>query len=162
MGWNKAARGVPFVILTDLDRYPCPSALIQEWIPRHRHPNLLLRVAVREVEAWLLADAANLAAFLRIRPQVIPPDPDSLQDAKAVLVGAASQSRSQEVRRRVAPKRGSTAKQGPEYNACLGDFGRHSWDVDSASSKSSSLHRTLTRLQSFTPIWGTTQPGEPR
>src|SRR5271163_4824291 len=62
-GWNRAAHGTPFVLLTDLDSSPCPSALIQEWLRVPLHPNLIFRVAVREVEAWLLADARNLARF---------------------------------------------------------------------------------------------------
>ena len=32
-GWNKAARGIPFLVLTDLDTYPCPTALIEDWMP---------------------------------------------------------------------------------------------------------------------------------
>jgi hypothetical protein len=56
-GFNNAAKGTPFFVLTDLDRGPCASALIGEWLPSPipKHPNLILRVAVQEVEAWLLA-----------------------------------------------------------------------------------------------------------
>jgi len=152
-GWNKAARGVPFVVLTDLDRYTCPSALIADWIPHHQHPNLLLRVAVREVESWVLADPASLSKFLGVKPEVIPPDSDSLPDAKAALVNVANQSRSREIRRRVVPKRGSTAKQGPDYNACLTEFVNSTWNIDAAGRGSESLGRTIGRLQAFTPSW---------
>ena len=152
-GWNKAARGVPFVILTDLDRHPCPAALIGDWIPHHRHTNLLLRVAVREVESWVLADPANLSAFLRVNPNIIPPQPDSLPDPKKVLVDTANRSRSREVRRRVVPKPGSTAKQGPEYNACLIEFVQGTWSIDTAVAASPSLARTMARFLSYTPSW---------
>ena len=50
-GWNRAARGIPILVLTDLDRYHCPPALIRDWIPLHQDPNLLLRIAVREIES---------------------------------------------------------------------------------------------------------------
>ena len=63
-GWNHAAKGIPFIVWTDLDRYACPSMLIDEWLP-FRHPNFLLRIAVREVEAWLLGDGSNLSDFSR-------------------------------------------------------------------------------------------------
>ena len=152
-GWNRPARGVPFIILTDLDRYPCPSALIQDWIPRHQHPNLLLRVAVREVESWILADRENLARFLRVNPTVVPAEPDSLSDAKAALVRTADRSRSREIRRRLVPKRGSTAKQGPDYNACLIEFVASGWAPSVARRTSPSLSRTMDRLQSFVPQW---------
>lgn len=85
-GWNQAAGGVPFIVLTDLDRCECPAALKGDWLKKPLHPNLLFRVAVREVEAWLLADAANLAAFLGISGKFVPAGPDDLTDPKAVLV----------------------------------------------------------------------------
>ena len=47
--WNKAAIHYPFLVLTDLDNSPCPSTLVREWLPVERHPNLIFRVAVREV-----------------------------------------------------------------------------------------------------------------
>jgi hypothetical protein len=152
-GWNRAAKGKPFVVLTDLDRYPCPHALIEEWLPEPKHPNLLLRVAVREVESWLLADRINLARYLSISPNRVPVDPDSLIDAKASLVDLAGRSRSKDVRAGIAPKRGSTAKQGPDYNASLSDFASSTWDIDAARGNSPSLARTLARLGTFTPVW---------
>lgn len=40
-GWNRAAAGVSFVLLTDLDnRYDCPPALISDWLSEPLHPNL--------------------------------------------------------------------------------------------------------------------------
>lgn len=57
VGWNRAARGCPFIVLTDLDNTRCAPSLIAEWLTVPKHPNLLFRIAVREVEAWLLSDA---------------------------------------------------------------------------------------------------------
>ena len=152
-GWNRAARGVPFVVLTDLDRYPCPPALIREWLPEPQSPNLVLRVAVREVEAWLLADKMNLARYLSISAKRVPIEPDSLPDAKASLVDLAGRSRSRDVRGGIAPKQGSTAKQGPDYNASLSEFVRTHWDINAARLSSPSLARTISRLGAFTPVW---------
>ncbi len=152
-GWNRAAQGVPFIVLTDLDIHPCPVELINEWLPFGKHPNLLFRIAVREVEAWLLADSANLSQFLNVRRSLIPPQPDTIVDAKAALIGVASKSRSRAIRDSIVPRRGSTAKQGPDYNSRLGSFVRYSWDVDAAKANSESLSRTLDRLISFRPAW---------
>src|SRR5260370_18898077 len=58
-GFNNAAKGIPFLIGTDLDKYECPAALIQDWLTRPRHDNLMIRVPVREAEAWALADREN-------------------------------------------------------------------------------------------------------
>jgi hypothetical protein len=152
-GWNRAARGIPFMVLTDLDRYPCPAALIQDWLAEPLSPNLLLRVAVREVEAWLLADNTNLAQFLNVPERRLPKDPDTLTDAKATLIHLAGESRTRDVRVRIAPRIGSTAKQGREYNASLSEFVRSSWDVAAAQARSPSLNRAVQRLATFTPIW---------
>src|SRR6266496_4963185 len=77
-GFNNAAKGVPFLVATDLDRYNCPADLIDEWLNRPKHDNLLLRVAVREAEAWVLADRENFAKFLGIRAALIPDDVEAL------------------------------------------------------------------------------------
>jgi hypothetical protein len=151
-GWNRAARGIPFLVLTDLDTYPCPTALIEDWMPGH-HPNLLLRIAVREVESWVLADSANISHFLRVNARAIPPNPDSLPDPKRALIETASRSRSRDIRDRIVPRRASTAKQGPDYNGCLIEFILEAWSVESAAGSSPSLARTVERLRSFTPSW---------
>lgn len=151
-GWNRAAQFVPFIVLMDLDRHPCATELIGKWLTEARHPNLLLRVAVREVEAWLLADRSNIAQHLRVSEKWIPADPDTLPDPKAALVDAARSSRSETVRNRIVPKRGSTAKQGRDYNACLSEFVRADWKIEEAVEQSPSLRRTVSRLATFTPI----------
>ncbi len=91
-GWNNAARGTPFVVLTDLDRGECAPSLICEWLPGFIHPNLLLRVAVREVEAWLIGDRENMARFLRCPLSRVPTSPEALDDPKRALVELARDS----------------------------------------------------------------------
>lgn len=153
-GWNQAAAGIPFILLTDLDaQYDCPQALIDDWLETPRHPNLLLRVAVREVESWLLADRQHLAAFLSVRLGLIPHDPDALPDPKATLIEVARLSRRREIRDRIVPKPGSTAAIGPEYNDCLSEFVQSGWDVDAAARASDSLHHAVNRIRDFRPAW---------
>jgi len=152
-GWNAAAKSIPFLLLTDLDQAVCPSWLLHQWLPNGIHPNMIARVAVREVEAWLLADAEMFASFLGLSPDVIPYEPDALEDPKAELVRLARRSRKGEIKRRIVPNANSTAKQGRDYNACLIEFVRQSWRPDSASRNSPSLHRCLERLKDFQPIW---------
>lgn len=151
-GWNNAARGQPFIVLTDLDTMTCPSELINQWLSSPRHPNLLFRVAVREVESWLLADRKHIAEFLGIPASRVPLVPDGLGDPKGTIVVLAQKSR-KDIRSRLVPRRDSTAKQGPDYNACLGQFVTSAWDVKSASENSPSLARTLDRLDNFRPSW---------
>jgi len=152
-GWNQAARSVPFIVLTDLDKYECPAELINDWLRVPKHRNLLFRVAVREVESWLLADSPNFSEFLGVRSSLIPADTDSLPDPKATLVQLARRSRSKQIRESIVPAKGSTAKQGPDYNGCLCTFVRKRWDLDTAKANSPSLARTVDRLSSFVPAW---------
>lgn len=49
--FNNAAKGVPYLVVTDLDRAICPLDLIEEWLPSNRHENLIFRIAVREIES---------------------------------------------------------------------------------------------------------------
>ncbi|MEW6378311.1 MAG: hypothetical protein AB1611_01755 [bacterium] len=115
-GFNSAAKGKPFLVLTDLDRADCPIALIQEWLTVPRHPDLLFRVAVREVESWLLADRTGLAQFLGIQESLVPGDPDTIPDPKQCLISLARKSRYRALRSDIVPLPGSTAKQGRNYN----------------------------------------------
>ena len=153
-GWNAAARSVPFIVLTDLDAsYPCPGALILDWLPLQQRHNLLFRVAIREVEAWLIADRTNLAAFLRVPERLIPENPDRVPDPKRAIVELARKSRDRWMRERIAPKPKSTASQGPDYNGCLIEFVTAGWDIEAAIAGSESLRRTVRKLHTFTPVW---------
>lgn len=152
-GWNNAARGIPFAVLTDLDRYICPAELIDDWLKVPKHPNLLFRVAVREVEAWLLADQAAMATFLGISVGTLPERPDELPDPKSVLIELAKKSRHSLVRESLVPRRDSTAKQGPGYNGCLAWYVNTEWNPELARRSSPSLDRTLQRFKSFRPQW---------
>lgn len=152
-GWNNAAKGTPFAVLTDLDRYACPSELINDWLTVPKHPNLLFRIAVREVEAWLLADQAAMASFLGISVDALPQRPDDLQDPKSVLVELAKRSRHSLIRDSLVPRRDSTAKQGPGYNGCLAWYVQTEWTPEVARQSSPSLDRALQRFASFRPRW---------
>lgn len=154
-GWNNAARGIPFLLLTDLDDHPCPSALIDSWLgdKKKKHPNLLFRIAVKEVESWLLADRENFGKYLAVSINKMPHYPDTEADPKATLIKIAAGSNRKEIRSRLVPRSGSTAKQGPDYNQCLINFVRNHWNIEGASGRSPSLTRCVKSLNSFAPTW---------
>ena len=85
-GFNNAAKGTPFLGGTDLDRYDCPSALIDDWLTKPKHHNLLVRVAVREAEAWVLADRDIFANFIGINVTMVPCDVEALPNPKETLI----------------------------------------------------------------------------
>ena len=147
--WNRAAAHGPWIVLTDLDKAQCPSALIEDWLGSPPHPNLHFRVAVREVESWVMADRPGFANFLTVNERLLPERPDETPDPKATLIEVARKSHSRDMRMRIVPKNGSTAKQGPEYNACLGEFAGGAWRPAYAAKHSPSLRRALDRLRAF-------------
>jgi len=97
-GYNASARFTPVLILRDLDDLPCPGEVVASRI-RDRHPACLLRIAVRSLEAWLLADRDALAAHAKIRPARLPERPEELRRPKEALVAALRHSSNRTMRR---------------------------------------------------------------
>ena len=156
-GFNNAAKGMPYFVLTDLDTSKCAPLLIEQWLSAPRHPNLLFRVAVREVEAWVLGCRESFAAFLGVADNRIPIDVDQIPDAKEFLVNLARRSRKRDVRQDIVPQEGSTAKVGPNYNGRLISFVEGQWDPDVAKDRSLSLKRAMEALDRFVPVFGSSQ-----
>lgn len=154
-GFNNAAKGTPFVVLTDLDEAECPSRLIQDWLGIPKHENLLFRIAVREVEAWVLADRAAFARFIGVRLNLVPDEPDQIHNTKEALISVVRNSRRKDLREDIVPPVGSTRTQGPNYNGRLTTFVESYWDVVRACESSPSLRRTLETLSTFEPVWET-------
>ena len=153
-GFNTAAKGTPYLVLTDLDRAECPLGLLQEWLPYPKHPNLLFRIAVREVEAWLLADREAFAKFVGVQQELIPQDVDAIDDPKRILITIVSRSKNRELREGVVPLPKSTAKVGRDYNGQLIPFVEDYWKVEVAMCNSPSLQRAVNAVTTFEPIWG--------
>ena len=141
--FNNAAKACPFLLLTDLDRTPCPSQLITEWVGQVRHPHLLLRVAVREVESWLLGDPVGLSAFLGLRTPFDFGNPELLADPKLELLKLANRSPRRVIRESLTWKDAASGRlsQGPDYNAPLARFAATDWNIAAARKKCRSLER---------------------
>lgn len=151
--YNLAAKHSPFLVVTDLDTAPCPAFLISSWLPNEQHHNLLLRIAVREVEAWIISDRVNFSAFLGISQSMIPTDIEALIDPKEVLITLARKSPKRSLREDLVPAAGSTARIGPNYNSRLSQFIYTQWNPNGASASSRSLRQAIHRLNTFTPLW---------
>lgn len=148
-----AAKAMPFLILTDLNSSVCPPKMINSWLKgAPKHPNLLFRIAVKEVESWILAHREGIAAFLGISEKNVPMDTDSIPDPKAFLIKLAGKSRSRLLKEGLIPQPGATSRQGPNYNSRIINFIQENWDAGAASLHSKSLQRTLDRLKLFEPI----------
>lgn len=141
-----ARNGFPVFVLTDLDSRACCRLLLDEWLGDHHEPNqnLLLRICVREAEAWLLADPAPLARLLRLPMARFPARPEELPDPKRALLRLAKDAPAR-VRRGLLPAPGSTAIIGPAYNDLLVPLVAK-FNLADAATRSPSLAKARLRL----------------
>jgi hypothetical protein len=151
--FNKSAKGIPLLVITDLDQGKCAPRLIADWLPSPKHNNLIFRVAVREIESWLLADRDNISKFLGIRVSDIPLNPDEIIDPKALVINLAAKSKKSNVRKAIVPAHKSTAKIGPDYNGILSSFVQRDWSVNDAMKYSPSLFRACEAIKIFEPVF---------
>lgn len=134
-------------MLTDLDAAQnCPPRLIQSWVKGSLNPRFFFRVAVIEVESWVMVDRIAFAAFLSIPVHRIPSPTDNIPNPKEYLVSLARRCKNKRLREALVPAQGTTRSVGDEYNTHLSQFVRDRWDLQRAASVSPSLKRTLDRL----------------
>jgi hypothetical protein len=149
-GYNSAARFSPWFVLIDLDRdADCPPPFVAASLPVPSE-RMCFRVAVREVEAWLLGDRERLARFLNIDPGWIPSDPERLSNPKEQVVSLARRSRSREIVADMVPRQESGRSEGAAYASRLIEFisdSRLGWRPTVAARSSDSLRRCLRCLR---------------
>lgn len=149
LNYNRAARHTAFFIVTDLDQKECAASLIKDWFCSvEKEPQLLFRIAVHEIDAWVLADKTGIAKLLNVSSDLIPQEPESILDPKNLLMQLAKKSKSREIREDFPPK-DKYAHQGPLYNILLTSFVKDNWDLYEAMQHSESLTRAYTALKKF-------------
>ncbi|MGH8146834.1 MAG: hypothetical protein ACREPY_10915 [Rhodanobacteraceae bacterium] len=148
-GYENAARRAPWLVLVDLDQdTECAPVLRSIWVPQP--PSLLcFRIAVRAVEAWLLADRERLASFLGVSQGKLPEQPELLDDPKRSLVDIARASRKSAVRTDMVPREHSGRSVGPAYTSRLIEFASQQWRPEVAARQSESLRRAIACLRNL-------------
>ena len=150
-GFNvRAAYGNPILMLVDFmdTGLSCPPEVLTSWLP-DRSDKMLLRVVIRELESWLLADLSGVASFLGISQALVPEDPEILSYPKQVLVNLARRCRRKARRDALVPAQGVSAVVGPGYTDAIEEYVRDYWSIDRARRRSPSLDRCATRLCEF-------------
>ncbi len=145
-----AASGQYTLVLTDLDRTECAVTRIRDWffsgqasasaLPKQ----VMFRVAVREVEAWLMADKEGFSQFLGISPANFVSDPESLPDPKRFLLDVVERKAGKKKIREMLPT--GRASIGVGYNKNLCEFIKEHWSIERASSRAHSLRRAVAAL----------------
>jgi len=152
--YNNAARHSYFFVITDLDNeYQCAPSLIKDWLHGQRTDQLLFRVAVREIESWLLADRENFASYFSISQDLVPLNPDNEIDPKRTVISLAKKSRKRGIREALVPI-DDYAKTGPGYNSQLQSYVQNIWNIDSARRNSQSLDRAIKSLEKIVSYEG--------
>lgn len=151
--YNEAARRAPWVVLVDLDQScDCAPPLVADWLPDPA-PFMCFRVAVREVETWLLADSERLAEFLGVSVSKFPSHPEALSAPKQTLINLARRSRRTTIREDIVPRTKSGRAVGVLYTSRLAEFATNLWRPRIAERNSESLHRCNQCLRSLVRSW---------
>ncbi len=148
------ANRTPFLLITDLDRVACPPSLIKNWTNNNAFSvpeKMLFRIAVTEIESWLLADHEAMKLLLGSKAK-LPHSPDVLDNPKKTLLQLA-QSAPKKIRDDLIGDNKAMASQGLGYNARLSEFVNNSWSPERASLRSASLSRSLQRLKELNLLY---------
>lgn len=135
----------PVLCVADTDG-ACPVTLCQEWLPRTAPQDLLLRLAVTESEAWVMADRSAFASALGVSVASVPRDPEALPDAKREVLRLAARSSKRRVKEEMLSLQDIT-KPGTGYNKHLCALVRQGWRATVARQASESLHRAMLALE---------------
>ncbi|MDM8556682.1 hypothetical protein QUF75_18305 [Desulfococcaceae bacterium HSG7] len=147
---NMARAGSHTFILTDLDTAECACALIRDWFAISQSDTVdlpsqcIFRVAVREIESWILADHVAWAEYIGIPAANFSMNPDQLDAPKKHLLNVIRRKGTKKIHREMLPQ--GSAHIGPRYNEVLCDFVDKSWVPERAAEKSPSLDRALKAL----------------
>jgi hypothetical protein len=151
-GFNSAARFWPWLVVVDLDSSaPCAPDFVREHLSRpSRH--MRFRIAVREVEAWLMSDKTRMARFLGVPEGWLPDNPESLGDPKEVLVSIARRSNRREILEGMVPRPNSGTNVGPLYWNLLVEYITqmpHQWRIEVAAQSAPSLSGCIDAIRSL-------------
>ncbi len=145
-GYNNSARFRHWVVLLDLDNDgACAAAVLPTWLPTPARL-MRLRVAVREIESWLLGDRERLAAYLSVSLDDLSNEPERLADPKLEIVNLARKSRRRAIREDMVPIAGSGQTVGPAYTSRMIEFIQNptaGWRPDVAALSCDSLRRCI-------------------
>lgn len=141
-------KNIIIISIVDLDTGPCAPSLIEDWFdcsPQSLPEKLIFRVAVREIESWLMADYREIASFLGIAVANFSKSPDDLDDPKNRLFTILKKKGHKKWHREMLPE--GNAHIGPLYNEKLKDFITKKWNPERAAKNSPSLASTIKAIQ---------------
>jgi hypothetical protein len=145
----KSSKFIPFFVLIDSDNEGCAKKLLDDLVKRTPPSNFILRIAVHEIESWVLADFNNLIKALNIKSGRCPVNTDTIIQPKEYILNLVRKSASKSIKKSLLPTKVGGASQGPGYNSVMVQFVTDKWNISNASLNSESLNRAVLCLQTF-------------
>ena len=147
--FNKVAQYSAWIVVLDLDRdSECAPAYAAHLLPDPSQ-GMFLRIAVRAIESWVLADREKMARFLGIAVENVPKNPDTEGNPKRTLIELAKRSRRRKLRDDIIPRPSSGRKTGPGYAGRINEFVATNWRPEVAVQQSDSLRRCIAALRAL-------------
>lgn len=106
-----------------------------------------VRLAIMEIESWLIASRQELARYLGVSIGKISSNPDIIADPKQALINLARESRYPRIRKMFVPRHGVSSVVGPGYVDGFTEFMSIHWNIDEAMKYSPSFVRFVTRMR---------------
>ena len=131
--WKRAAEnGTWLLVVTDMDRAKTPNEIGKEWLGveclGQLPGKMIFRVAVREIESWIMADREMFAKFLRIPESNVTLDPDVLMDPKAEVFRLVREKCTVTRFKKMLPVKNQAV--GVDYNRLICEFVDGHWRVN--------------------------------
>lgn len=147
-GFAVRGRYSPILLLADFcDLHSdCIVQAVRELVP-DPPPLAHVRLAVRELESWVLASRSRVALYFGVSLAHVPTDPDELDDPKLSLVNLARRSPYRRRGSMFVPVPGHSGVVGRDYLDGLSELINEHWDLEEACEHSPSLRRFLARFK---------------
>ena len=137
--------GIWSIFVTDLDQFETVHSLCNNWFGlscfRQLPSQMIFRIAVREVESWIIADKEGIAEFLNVAVANFTDLPDNISDPKQFIFKVIRHKCRNKKYKEMLPLRGQAI--GIEYNPQIVSFITNNWNIENAMNKSPSLKRAI-------------------
>jgi hypothetical protein len=144
------SRHIPYFVLIDSDRESCAKKFLTTLIKDKPPRQCMLRIAVHEVESWLLADFNNLLKSLKIQSgKCFYNNTDEIERPKEYILKIIDRGAPEVIKKSLIHASCGGATQGPGYNSFMVRFAMEQWNIDAALYHSESLKRAVECISNF-------------
>ena len=135
------------LVLRDLDNdAECAPTLIRELVPHEIPKGICLRIPIKSVESWLLADVEGFSQAFAVHLKSHEIKPDESENPKRDLINQCRRSKSRTVREKMTQLSANGLRPGPVYTLRVMEFAQTVWDPERAAKRSPSLARALAAI----------------